>query len=102
MLFYLKSVLWNSFLWLYLSFLLRVIRLFIRSRNLLPLIPGFLFTRDVEKRLIHDEEIRGKSMTPKTIYCISFCIPHFTVNICSRKLLFKGHVIKTAHILNEK
>ena len=33
---------------------------------------------------------------------ISFFIPHFTVKICSRKLIFKSHVIKTVHILNQK
>ena len=41
---------------------------FIKSRDLFPLIAGFLFSRDTEKRLIHDEHIRCKSMTPKTIY----------------------------------
>ena len=39
-----------------------------KSRDLFPLITGFLFSRDTEKRLIHDEHIRCKSMTPKTIY----------------------------------
>ena len=33
---------------------------------------------------------------------ISFYIPHFTVKICSRKLPFKGHVIKAVFILNHK
>ena len=47
--------------------MLGVIRLFIKSRDLFLLIAGFLFSRDTEKRLIHDEHIRCKSMTPKTI-----------------------------------
>ena len=55
-------------MWRYLLFLLGVIRLFIKSRDLFPLIAGFLFSRDTEKRLIHDEHIRCKSMTPKAIY----------------------------------
>ena len=55
-------------MWWYLLFILGVIRLFIKSRDLFPLIAGFLFSRDTEKRLIHDEHIRCKSMTPKTIY----------------------------------
>ena len=54
-------------MWWYLLFILGVIRLFIKSRDLFPLIAGFLFSRDTEKRLIHDEHIRCKSMTPKTI-----------------------------------
>ena len=55
-------------MWRYLLFILGVIRLFIKSRDLFPLIAGFLFSRDTEKRLIHDEHIICKSMTPKTIY----------------------------------
>ena len=55
-------------MWWYLLFLFGVIRLFIKSRDLFPLIAGFLFSRDMEKRLIHDEHIRCKSVTPKTIY----------------------------------
>ena len=55
-------------MWWYLLFILGVIRLFIYSRDLFPLITGFLFSRDTEKRLIYDEHIRCKSMTPKTIY----------------------------------
>ena len=55
-------------MWWYLLFLLRVIRLFIKAHDLFPLIAGLLFSRDMEKRLIHDEHIRCKSMTPKTIY----------------------------------
>ena len=42
--------------------------IFIKSRDLFPLIVGFLFSRDTEKRLIHDEHIRSKSMKPKKIY----------------------------------
>ena len=53
-------------MWWYLLFILEVIRLFIKSRDLFPLIAGFLFNRDTEKRLIHDEHIRCKSITPKT------------------------------------
>ena len=55
-------------MWWYLLFILGVIKPFIKSRDLFPLIAGFLFSRDTEKRLIHDEHIRCKSMTPKTIY----------------------------------
>ena len=55
-------------MWWYLLFILGVIRPFIKSRDLFPLIAGFLFRRDTEKRLIHDEHIKCKSMTPKTIY----------------------------------
>ena len=55
-------------MWWYLLFILGVIRLFIKSRDLFPLIAGFLISRDTEKRLIHNEHIRRKSMTPKTIY----------------------------------
>ena len=55
-------------MWWYLLFILGVIKLFIKSRDLFPLIAGFLFSRDTEKRLILDEHIRYKSMTPKTIY----------------------------------
>ena len=55
-------------MWWYLLFILGVIRLFIKSRDLFPLIAGFLFSRDMEKRLIHNEHIRCKNMTPKTIY----------------------------------
>ena len=55
-------------MWRYLLFILGVIKLFIKSRDLFPLIAGFLFSRDTEKRLIHDEHIRYKSMTPKMIY----------------------------------
>ena len=87
-------------MWWYPLFILGVIRLFIKSRDLFPLIAGFLFSRDTETRLIHDEHIRCKRMTPKTIYFYSFFIPHFTVKICSRKLIFKAHVIETVHILN--
>ena len=52
----------------YLLFILGVIRVFVESRDLFPFIAGFLFSRDTEKRLIHNEHIRCKSMTPKTIY----------------------------------
>ena len=55
-------------MWWYLLFILEVIRLFIKSRDLFLLIAGFLFSRDTEKRLIHDEHIRCKSLTLKTIY----------------------------------
>ena len=55
-------------MWWYLLFILGVIRLFIKSRDLFPLIAGFLFSRYTEKRLIHDEHIICKGMTPKTIY----------------------------------
>ena len=55
-------------MWWYLLFILGVIRLFIKSRDLFPLIAGFLFSRDTEKRLIHDEHIISKVMTPITIY----------------------------------
>ena len=55
-------------MWWYLLFLLGIIRLFIKSRDLFPLIAGFLFSSDTEKRLTHDEHIRCKSMTPKKIY----------------------------------
>ena len=55
-------------MWWYLLFILGVNKVFIKSRDLFPLIAGFLFNRDTEKRLIHDEHIRCKSMTPKTIY----------------------------------
>ena len=55
-------------MWWYLLFILGVIGLFIKSRDLFPLIAGFLFSRDTEKRLIHDEHIKCKSMKPKTIY----------------------------------
>ena len=55
-------------MWWYLLFILGVIRLFIKSRDLFPLIADFLFSRDTEKRLIHDELIRCKNMTHKTIY----------------------------------
>ena len=48
--------------------ILGVIRLFIKSLDLFPLIAGFLFSRDTEARLIHEEHIRCKRMTPKTIY----------------------------------
>ena len=47
-------------MWWYPLFLLGVIRLFIKSRDLFPLIAGFLFSRDAEKRLIHDEHISCK------------------------------------------
>ena len=43
-------------------------RLFIKSRDLFPLIAVFLFSRDTETRLIHKEHIRCKRMTPKTIH----------------------------------
>ena len=33
---------------------------------------------------------------------ISFYIPHFPVKIYSRKLTFKGHVIKTVIIFSQK
>ena len=59
-------------MWWYLLFLLGVIRLFIKSRDLFLLISGFLFSRDTEKRLFHDEQIRCKSMTPKMIYV--YCV----------------------------
>ena len=55
-------------MWWYLLFILGVIRLFIKSRDLFSLIAGFLISRDTEKRLIHNEHIRCKSMTPKPIY----------------------------------
>ena len=55
-------------MWWYLLFILGVIRLFIRSRDLFALIAGLLLSRDTETRLIHNEHIRCKSMTPKTIY----------------------------------
>ena len=55
-------------MWWYLLFILRVIKPFIKSRDLFLLIAGFLFSRDTEKRLIHDEHIRCKRMTPKPIY----------------------------------
>ena len=54
---------------------LGVIRLFIKSRDLFPLIVGFLLSRDTETRLIHNEHIRCKSMTPKTIYF--YCVFNF-------------------------
>ena len=54
-------------MWWYQLFILGVISLFIKSRELFALIAGFLFSRDTEKRLIHDEHIRCKSMTPKTV-----------------------------------
>ena len=44
-------------MWWYLLFLLGVIRLFIKSRDLFPLIVGFLFNRDTENRLILDEHV---------------------------------------------
>ena len=55
-------------MWWYLLFILGVIKLFMKSRDLFPLIAGFLFSRDTEKRLIHDEHIICKVMTPRTIY----------------------------------
>ena len=55
-------------MWWYLLFLVGVIRVFIKSRDLFPLIAGFLSIRDTEKRLIHDEHIRCKNMTPEKIY----------------------------------
>ena len=56
-------------MWWYLLFILGIIRLLIiKSRELFPLIAGFLRSRDTEKSLIHDENIRCKSMIPKTIY----------------------------------
>ena len=55
-------------MWWYPLFILGVIRLFIKSRDLFPLIAGFPFSRDTETRLIRDEHIRCKRMTPKTIY----------------------------------
>ena len=55
-------------MWWYPLFILGVIRLFIKSRDLFPLMAGFLFSRDTEARLIHDEYIRRKRKTPKTIY----------------------------------
>ena len=55
-------------MWWYLLFVLGVIRLFIKPRDLFPLIAGFLLNRDTGTRLIHDEHIRCKSMTPKKIY----------------------------------
>ena len=65
-------------MWWYLLFILGVIRLFIKSRDLFPLIVGFLISRDTEKRLIHSEHIRCKSMTPKTIYfCLVFYSPFY-------------------------
>ena len=48
----------------YLLFILGVIGLFIKSRDLFPLIAGFLISRDTAKRLIHNEHIICKSMTP--------------------------------------
>ena len=65
-------------MWWYLSFILGVISLFIKSRDLFPLIAGFLFSRDTEKRLIHDEHIRCKSLIPKTIdLCFVFYSPFY-------------------------
>ena len=65
-------------MWWYLLFILGVIRLFIKSRDLFPLIVGFFISRDTEKRLIHNEHIRCKSMTPKTIYfCFVFYSPFY-------------------------
>ena len=65
-------------MWWYLLFILGVIRLFIMSRDLFPLIVSFLISRDTEKRLIHNEHIRCKSMTPKTIYfCFVFYSPFY-------------------------
>ena len=55
-------------MWWYPLIILAVIRLFIKSRDLFPLIAGFLFSRDTETRLIHEEHIRCKRMTPKTIH----------------------------------
>ena len=55
-------------MWWYLLFILGVVRLFIKSRDLFPLIAGFLFSGDTEKRLSHDEPIICKGMTPRTIY----------------------------------
>ena len=55
-------------MWWYLLFILGVIRLFIKSRDLFPLIAGFLFSRDTEKRLIHDEHIMCKVMPPRKVY----------------------------------
>ena len=52
----------------YLSFKLGFVRLSIKSRDLFLLIAGFLLSRDTETRLIHNEHIRCKSMTPETIY----------------------------------
>ena len=66
-------------MWWYLLFILGVIRLFIKSRDLFPLIAGFLFSRDTEKRLIHDEHIICKSMTPKTSY---FCFVLYSPFYC--------------------
>ena len=87
-------------MWWYPLLILGIIKLFIKSRDLFPLIAGFLFSRDTEIRLIHDEHIRCKRMTPKTIYYYFVFIPHFVLKICSRKSIFKGHVIETVHILN--
>ena len=65
-------------MWWYLLFTLGVIKLFIKSRDLFPVIAGFLLSRDMEKRLIHDEHIRCKSKTPKTIYFyFVFCSPFY-------------------------
>ena len=64
-------------MWWYLLFILGVIRLFVKSRDLFPLIAGCLFSRDTEKRLIHDEHIKCKSMTPKTIYFYFVFYPPF-------------------------
>ena len=68
MLLHLKSLLWNSLVGWYLLFLLGFIRLFIKSRDLFPLIAGSVFSMDTEKWLIHAEHIRCKSMIPKTTY----------------------------------
>ena len=77
MLLHLKSLLWNSLVWWYLLFLLGVIRLFIKSRDLFPLIAGLLFSRDTEERLFREEQIRCKSMTPKMIYV--YCVLYFPI-----------------------
>ena len=44
-------------MWWYLLFILGVGRLFMKTRDLFLFIEGFLFSRDMVKRLIHDKNI---------------------------------------------
>ena len=60
-------------MWWYLLFILGVIGLFIKSRDLFPLIAGFLFSRDTETGLIHDEHI--KYDTQCDIFLFRFLFP---------------------------
>ena len=63
-------------MWWYLLFILGVIRLFIKSRDLFPLIAGFLISRDTEKRLIHNEHIRCKKYdTQNDLFLFRFLFP---------------------------